>query len=192
MLLLHLLRQHRPLNRVEPAVVPGLQVGIQRVTQQPVINKRPVLLVGDVGSDNLVEESRVLARQKEVELVAGIGLVELLLLRRGVFGPVHDEVEFRQGRVVVQCRQQAIGCPYRINDFHLGTENILGGEHLALAQQACALLLCKMHLGREETPQAQIGRLFGILFQRPLTVDGAARIHCVDVKVLAVRQFLYG
>ena len=126
-----------------------------------------------------------------MQLVAGVLLIQLLLLRLAVVGPVDNKVELGKSLVIVDRRQKAIGRAHRVNYLDLGTENICRSKGLALADDVSSFLLGEMSVRIEEARKTQILRTFRTLVERLLPVYRAARVHCVDMELLPIRQILY-
>ena len=102
------LRQQHALDRVQPAVLPRLQVN--RVTSSPSSQwSRNVLsfLFARYGFTTVGEELRVLLRQEEVQLVAGVLRVQRPLLLGLQLRPRQDEGELGELRVLRQRRVEA-------------------------------------------------------------------------------------
>ena len=93
------LGQQHALDRVQAVVMPRIEVLAQIFLQQPAVEERLVLLVGEVRLDHVAEERRVLFRQEEVQLVAGVFGVEGTLFLRLLLRPVEDEGKLGQLRI---------------------------------------------------------------------------------------------
>ena len=67
-----------------------------------------VLLVGEVGLDDLPEERGILVEKEEVQLVAGVRRVFLALFFGLEARPVQDEAELGEIGVATEGREQAV------------------------------------------------------------------------------------
>jgi hypothetical protein len=90
------LGQQDALDDVEAGVGPGFEVFGEIEAEEELVHEGLVLLVGEVGFDDLLEERFVLAREEEAQLVAGELAVFGALLVVLELRPVQHEGEFRK------------------------------------------------------------------------------------------------
>ncbi len=97
-------REEDPLDDVETAVSPRAQELGQVVAEEVAVEERLRALVREVGLHDLLEPGGVLAAHEEVELVAGkLGELRALLGLREL-GPLEDERELLEDRVLRERR----------------------------------------------------------------------------------------
>ena len=81
---------------------PGLGERLEVTTEQPQVHEGLVLLVRNVGLDDLVEEGLILVEEKEIQLVTGVTTVFLQLFRLLHPGPAKEKGKLVQVLVVVR------------------------------------------------------------------------------------------
>ena len=85
--------KQNPLERVQTLEGPRFQVARQISPEQPFIHKLLLLLLRQEWFDHLVKERRILPEEEQIEFVAGIFGLELLLFRVRQLRPFHDKGE---------------------------------------------------------------------------------------------------
>jgi len=138
--------QQHALDEVQLRERPRLKVAAQVVAEQPVVDERLVELVRQQRLHHRREELRVLVEQEQVQLVARVLVVELLLLRGFERRPVGDEAELRQLLVARQRQEQLQHLADRVErlDLHalrgVDRHRASGGDELDALLFALALL----------------------------------------------------
>ena len=103
----HPLAEKDALDRVELPVGPRLEIDREIVLEEPSIDERPVLLRLQSRQDDRAEKGRILLEQKEIQLVAGMLGIELLLLHLIELRPPQEKGKRRQIRAL---RERAVEC----------------------------------------------------------------------------------
>ena len=83
-------------DRIELAVTPWLEVAREIVLEEPVIEERPVLFGLEPRENDRAEERRILLEQEDVQFVAGMLGVKLLLLGLVELRPAEEKSKRRQ------------------------------------------------------------------------------------------------
>ena len=95
------------LDRVELPVGPRLEIDREIVLEKPAIDERPVLLRLQSRQNDRAEERRILLEQKQVQLVAGMLRIKLLLLHLVELRPPQQK---RKRRQVGALRERPVEC----------------------------------------------------------------------------------
>ena len=101
------LGEKNALDRVELPVGPRLEIDREIVFEEPVIDERPLLLRLQSRHNDRAEERRILLEQEQIQLVAGMLGIELLLLHLVELRPSQQK---RKRRQIGALRQRPVEC----------------------------------------------------------------------------------
>ena len=119
------------LGHIEPAITPRLEEAVQIVAEQVLIHEGFILLIAEIGQDDLGEEDRVFPRKEEVQFVAGKLRVFRALLLILQFRPIQDESELREIGIMAESREERMNAGERFISLEIRAEQIGEGDGLA-------------------------------------------------------------
>ena len=172
----HPLGQRDPLGHVQPAELPRLQEFGHVVVEQPVVEERLVLLVGQVRLDDGVEEFGVFLAQEEVQLVAGELRVEGSFFFDLQLRPLQQERELGELRIFRKRGVQRVDFGQAVVGFEAAPGGVLELELFADVEDRHLFLLGEVQGRIQPLLQAQVGEEGGLLGQGGAAGGGVQRV----------------
>ena len=120
--------QQDALDDVEAGVGPGFEVFGEVEAEQILVHEGLVLLVGEVGRDDFVEEGLVLALEEEVQLVAGVFAVVREFFVVFELRPVQHEGELGEVSVAAERGEEAVDTAEGVVGFEFAGEDVGEGD----------------------------------------------------------------
>ena len=168
------------LNQIQPPVSPGFPIRFQIRPQQVVIDEGARPLVGQVRSDDRLEEARIFPLQEEIHLMAG----ELRIPGASLVGcqrrPTHQPIEACQLRIGMERPQQAEHRFQRVVGFPLAVPGLRQRQALSADQPPGIPDFRRAARCLQHTAQALILKgdgLFGSDNRQPRGLGGVFHVH---------------